>query len=164
LADQNGCESNILKAVQRTNKNQINIFLDKVYKYFNNDVSGKTFALWGLAFKPKTNDMREAPAIKLINALLEKGAHIRAYDPKAFDSARIIFGDKIEYVPSSYAALENSDALLLVTEWNEFRRPDFERIKKALKNPVIFDGRNQYDEKRLAAHGIKYFRMGHRDI
>lgn len=164
LAEQNGYESNILRAVQKTNKNQINIFLNKIYKYFNNDVSGKTFALWGLAFKPKTNDMREAPSIKLINALLEKGAHIKAYDPKAFDCAKTIFGDKIEYISSSYAALENADALLLVTEWNEFRRPDFDRIKNALKNPVIFDGRNQYDAKRLAAHGIKYFRMGHRDI
>ncbi len=164
LAEQNGYESNILRAVQKTNKNQINIFLNKIYKYFNNDVSGKTFALWGLAFKPKTNDMREAPAIKLINALLEKGAHIKAYDPKAFDSARAIFGDKIEYIPSSYAALENADALLLVTEWNEFRRPDFERIKKSLKNPVIFDGRNQYDAKRLASHGIKYFRMGYQEV
>ena len=164
LAEQNGYESNILRAVQKTNKNQINIFLNKIYKYFNNDVSGKTFALWGLAFKPKTNDMREAPAIKLINALLEKGAHIKAYDPKAFDSARAIFGDKIEYIPSSYAALENADALLLVTEWNEFRRPDFERIKNALNNPVIFDGRNQYDAKRLASHGIKYFRMGYQEV
>lgn len=164
LAEQNGYESNILRAVQKTNKNQINIFLNKIYKYFNNDISGKTFALWGLAFKPKTNDMREAPSIKLINALLEKGAKIRAYDPKAFDCAKVIFGDKIEYIPSSYATLENADALLLVTEWNEFRRPDFERIKNALKNPVIFDGRNQYDEKRLAAYGIKYFRMGHQDV
>lgn len=164
LAKQNGCESNILNAVQRTNKNQINIFLEKVYKYFNYNVEGKTFALWGLAFKPKTNDMREAPAIRIINALLDKGAHIRAYDPKAFDSAKAIFGDKIEYIPSSYAAIENADALLLVTEWNEFRRPDFERIKKALKNPVIFDGRNQYDEKRLSAYGIKYFRMGHQEF
>ena len=163
LAEQNGCGNDILKAVRKTNVNQINVFLEKVYKYFGENLEGKTFALWGLAFKPKTNDMREAPAIKVINALLKRGAKIKAYDPKAFDSAKKIFGDTIEYAASSYSALENADALLLVTEWNEFRRPDFERMKDLMKNPVIFDGRNQYNEKRLKAHGIEYFRMGYQE-
>ena len=163
LAEQNGCGNDILKAVRKTNINQVNIFLEKVYKYFGNNLEGKTFALWGLAFKPKTNDMREAPSIKVVNALLKKGAKIKAYDPKAVDTAKKILGDTIEYSPSSYSALENADALLLVTEWNEFRRPDFERMKALMNNPVIFDGRNQYDEKRLKAHGIEYFRMGHQE-
>ena len=104
--------------------------------------------------------MREAPAITIINALLERGAKVKAYDPKAFDSARFIFGDKIEYAKSSYDALSNADALLLLTEWNEFRRPDFDKIKSLLKNPVIFDGRNQYNAKRLLERGFEYTQIG----
>ena len=104
--------------------------------------------------------MREAPAITIINMLLERGAKIRAYDPKAFDSAKVIFGDKIYYAESSYEALENADALVLVTEWNEFRRPSFDKIKELLKEPVIFDGRNQYDKQRMTERGIKYISLG----
>ena len=122
--------------------------------------AGKTFAVWGLAFKPKTNDMREAPAITIINALLERGAKVQAYDPKAFDSARFIFKDRIEYAKSSYDALNGADAMLLLTEWNEFRRPDFDRIKSLLKTPVIFDGRNQYNAKRLLERGFEYTQIG----
>ena len=129
-------------------------------KYFGENLNGKTFAIWGLAFKPKTDDMREAPAITIINALLDKGAKIKAYDPKAMDSAKFIFADKIEYSKNSYETIENADALLLLTEWNEFRRPDFERIKTSMKNPVIFDGRNQYDKIRLEEKGFKYFCIG----
>ena len=104
--------------------------------------------------------MREAPAITIINALLERGAKVQAYDPKAFDCAEMIFGNKITYAKSSYEALKDADALLLLTEWNEFRRPDFDRIKDLLKTPVIFDGRNQYDAKRLIQRGFEYTCVG----
>ena len=163
LAEQNNCGNDILKAVQKTNNSQIDVFLDKICSHFGNDIKGKIFGIWGLSFKPKTNDMREAPSIKIIEKLLEKGAVIKAYDPKATEGAKKIFKDRIEYMPSSYSAVEGTDALLLLTEWNEFRRPDFERIKNSMKNPVIFDGRNQYDEKWLKQFGIKYYRMGSRN-
>ena len=123
-------------------------------------IKRKVFALWGLAFKPRTNDMREAPAITIINMLLDSGASIRAYDPKAFDSAKAIFGDKIYYAENAYDALSNADALILVTEWNEFRRPSFDKIKELLKEPIIFDGRNQYDKTRMNERGIKYISLG----
>ena len=161
LAEKNNCGNDILKAVQKTNNSQIDVFLNKIFSHFGSDIKGKVFAVWGLSFKPKTNDMREAPSIKIIERLLEKGAVIKAYDPKAIDGAKKIFKDKIEYMPSSYSALEDVDALLLLTEWNEFRRPDFEKIKNLMKTAVIFDGRNQYDEKSLKQHGIMYYRMGH---
>ena len=135
-------------------------FINKIIKRFGENLTGKTFAVWGLAFKPKTNDMREAPAITIINALLERGAKVQAYDPKAFDSAKLIFGDKIIYTENAYAALKGADAMLLLTEWNEFRRPDFDRIKDLLKTPVIFDGRNQYDAKRLTQRGFEYTCVG----
>ena len=136
------------------------LFVDKILNYYNNDIKDKTFAIWGLAFKPKTNDMREAPSITIINELLNKGAEIKAYDPKAFDLAKLIFGDKITYSKNAYDALIDSNALLLLTEWNEFRRPDFDRIKSLLKTPVIFDGRNQYDSIRLKNKGFSYFCVG----
>jgi len=156
----NGCDYSLLKAADEINKNQRQIFIKKIFDKFNNDVKGKTFAIWGLAFKPKTNDMREAPSITIINALLEAGAKIQAYDPKAFDLAEFYFKDKITYSKSAYGALENADAMLLLTEWNEFRRPDFDRIKSIMKTPLIFDGRNQYDAKRLAQRGFEYYCVG----
>ena len=156
----NNCDMSIINAADNVNKKQRLIFLDKIYSIFGENLTGKTFAVWGLAFKPKTNDMREAPAITIINSLVEKGAKIKAYDPKAFDCAKFFWGDKIEYSQSAYLALENSDALLLLTEWNEFRRPDFDKIKDLLKYPIIFDGRNQYDEKKLQEKGFEYICIG----
>ena len=144
----------MLEAADSINKLQRKHFIDKILKHYNNDVTGKTFAVWGLAFKPKTDDMREAPAITIINALLEKGAKVQAYDPKAMDMAKFHFADRITYAKNSYEALEQADALLLLTEWNEFRRPDFERIKNLLKTPVIFDGRNQYNKDRMVEKGF----------
>ena len=129
----NECDYTMLKAADEINKKQRVIFINKILKRFGNDLSGKTFAIWGLAFKPKTNDMREAPSITIINALLEHGAKVQAYDPKAYDCAEFYLGNSITYAQSSYSALENADALLLLTEWNEFRRPDFDRIKLLLK-------------------------------
>ena len=113
-----------------------------------------------MAFKPKTDDIREAPAITIINELLKMGAKVRTYDPKAMNNSKGIFGEKIKYSKSAYEALEGADALLLLTEWNEFRRPDFERIKSLLKAPIIFDGRNQYNPERLKQSGFEYICVG----
>lgn len=159
-AKENGCEYDILKSADSVNFKQREVFIKKIENYYNNNIKGKTFAVWGLAFKPNTNDMREAPAITIINALLEKGAIVKAYDPKAFETAKLILGDKIEYSNSSYDALENADALLLLTEWNEFRRPDFNRVRDMLKDKVVFDGRNIYDRNILESRGLKYIRIG----
>ena len=156
----NNCDYSLLKAADDINKRQRKLFIDKIVNVFGEDLSGKTIAVWGLAFKPKTNDMREAPAITIINDLLQRGAKVQAYDPKAFDLAKFYFGDKITYSKSSYEALNGADCMLLLTEWNEFRRPDFERIKSLLKNPVIFDGRNQYNGERLIQMGFKYVCIG----
>ena len=160
IGHENGCEMDIIKAVNKRNRGQRLFFVEKVLKRFNNDIQGKTIAVWGLSFKPKTNDMREAPSITIINSLLEHGAKIQAYDPKAFDSAKVHFGEKITYSKSAYEALENADALVLLTEWNEFRRPDFEKMKLLMSSPLIFDGRNQYDEKRLKEKGFEYYCIG----
>ena len=159
-ANANGCNADLISSADKVNKRQRLLFVEKITKYFGEDLSNKTFAVWGLAFKPKTDDMREAPSITIINALLEKGAKIQAYDPKAMQTAKYHFADKITYANSSYEALENTDALLLLTEWNEFRRPDFDKIKKLLKTPIIFDGRNQYSRKSLEESGFTYFSIG----
>ncbi|TXJ53663.1 UDP-glucose/GDP-mannose dehydrogenase family protein [Brachyspira aalborgi] len=155
-----GIDSDLLKATHKVNVNQRKNFVNKILKHYNNDIKNKTFAVWGLSFKPRTNDMRESPAITIINMLLDKGAKIKAYDPKAMETAKIIFGDKIIYSSNSYEALENADALILITEWNEFKRPSFDKIKSKLKEPIIFDGRNQYDKKRMTDRGIKYISLG----
>lgn len=155
-----GIDSDLLKATHKVNVNQRKNFVNKILKYYNNDIKNKIFAVWGLAFKPRTNDMRESPAITIINMLLDKGAKIKAYDPKAMETAKIIFGNKIVYSSNSYEALENADALILITEWNEFKRPSFDKIKSKLKEPIIFDGRNQYDKKRMTDRGIKYISLG----
>ena len=159
-AKDNDCEYSLLQAADDVNKNQRQLFINKILAKYGEDLRGKTFAIWGLAFKPKTNDMREAPAITIVNALLERGAAIQAYDPKAFECARYHFADRITYSKSAYDALHGADCMLLLTEWNEFRRPDFDRVKSLLKTPVIFDGRNQYDAKRLCERGFEYICIG----
>ena len=156
IAMENNCDYSLLKAADDINKRQRKLFIDKIVNIFGEDLSGKTITVWGLAFKPKTNDMREAPAITIINDLLQRGAKIQAYDPKAFKQAKCYFGDKITYSKSSYDALKNADCMLLLTEWNEFRRPNFEKIKLLMKTPVIFDGRNQYNGDKLIQMGFKY--------
>ena len=153
-------EADIIKSADKVNKRQREIFLKKIYEKIGNDLKGKTFAIWGLAFKPKTNDMREAPSITVINALLEKGAKIKAFDPKAFETAKLYFGEKIIYAKTAYEALENVDAMILLTEWNEFRNPDFDKMKSLMKSTIIFDGRNQYDFKTLQAKGFEYYNVG----
>ncbi len=159
-AKDNGCGYKLIQAADEVNKEQRQIFINKILKRFGTNLSGKTFGIWGLTFKPKTNDMRMSPAITIINALLEHGAIVKAFDPKGFELAKLIWGDKIVYAKNSYDALNGADCMLLLTEWNEFRRPDFDRIKELLKSPVIFDGRNQYDAERLKQRGFEYYCVG----
>ena len=157
---ENDCEMDIIKAADSTNKKQRMNSVKKIIDKFGGDLKGKIIAVWGLAFKPKTDDLREAPSVTIINELLKLGAKIKAFDPKAMEVAKFYLGDSIEYAESSYDALNGVDALLLLTEWNEFRRPDFERMKSLLKQPLIFDGRNQYDGNRLAEKGFEYICIG----
>ena len=162
IADDHNCEHRLIEAADEVNKEQRVIFITKILQRFGADLSGKTFAVWGLTFKPKTNDMRMSPAITIINALLELGAKVQAYDPKGFEQAKLIWGDKIVYAANSYDALNKADCLLLLTEWNEFRRPDFDKIKELMNTPIIFDGRNQYDGERLIQRGFEYYCVGKR--
>lgn len=150
----------ILKAVETVNDLQKLDLVPKIKAYFNGDLTGKHFALWGLAFKPNTDDIREAPALYLIEALLEAGATVTAFDPEAMGNVRKLIGDKIRYAESQYAALAGADALLIATEWSEFRTPDFEMINSSLKNKVIFDGRNLFDVKYISDLGYHYESIG----
>ena len=162
IADDHNCEHRLIEAADEVNKEQRVIFITKILQRFGADLSGKTFAVWGLTFKPKTNDMRMSPSITIINTLLELGAKVQAYDPKGFEQAKLIWGDKIVYAANSYDALNKADCLLLLTEWNEFRRPDFDKIKELMNTPIIFDGRNQYDGERLIQRGFEYYCVGKR--
>lgn len=156
-----GCEMPLVKSVNKINRKQRELFVQKVTNRFGEDLSGKTFGVWGLAFKPKTNDMREAPAITIIKELLKRGAKVNAYDPKAMETSKTLYlKDSITYAKNSYEALVNADAMILLTEWNEFRRPDFDKIKSIMKNPIIIDGRNQYDPIRLKEKGFEYICIG----
>ena len=153
----------ILDAVEAVNQDQKKVIATKVLNYFGDDLSGKTFAVWGLAFKTETDDMREASSIAIINILTQHGANIVAYDPKARHEAESFYlkgNSNIRYVESKYDALKDADALILVTEWQEFRSPDFDEMKKLLNTPVLFDGRNQFNKKRMHEQGFKYFQIG----
>jgi UDPglucose 6-dehydrogenase len=154
-----GYDFKILRAVEDVNDRQKERLVDKIEAYFQ-DLSGKTIAIWGLAFKPRTDDMREAPAIPIIERLLTRGVTVKAYDPAAAPVARGIFGDRIAYSEKSYDALSGADALAVVTEWNEFREPDFAKMKTLLKAPIVFDGRNIYSPEQMRALGFTYFSIG----
>jgi UDPglucose 6-dehydrogenase len=156
-----GMELDLLRAVERTNERQKKLLVQKALKHFGS-LDGRTFAVWGLAFKPKTDDMREAPSIEVIEGLLAKGAKVVAHDPVAERTARRVFGDRIRYTQVPYEAVEGADALFVVTEWNEFRHPDFDRVKALMKSPVIFDGRNIYDPVRMRELGFTYMGLGRR--
>ena len=149
----------ILRAVESVNERQKLRLVTKLTARFGT-LKKKKVAVWGLAFKPRTDDMREAPSVPLIEALLKAGAVVHAYDPEAMKVARGIFGSRIGYASNGYAALDKADALVIVTEWNEFREPDFGRMRKLMKNPTIFDGRNIYNPQQIRAHGFDYFSMG----
>ncbi len=149
----------ILEAVESVNERQKLRLLAKMQSQLGS-LKGKRIAVWGLAFKPRTDDMREAPAVPLINGILAAGASVQAYDPEAMIVARGIFGSKVTFAENSYGALKGADALAIVTEWNEFREPDFDRMKKLLRSPIIFDGRNLYNPDQLRAHGFTYLSIG----
>lgn len=149
----------MLDAIESVNNNQKHLIGTKIVRRFGEDLSGRTFAIWGLAFKPQTDDMREASSLTILKDLIDRGASIRAYDPEAMEEARKLF-PKIAYFPSKYDALDDADALILVTEWKEFRSPDFEEIFHRLRTPILFDGRNQYKAKWLETLGFEYHQIG----
>jgi len=150
----------ILNAVMNINEGQKLYLISGIKKYFNNDLKGKKFALWGLAFKPNTDDIREAPSLYMIDALVKEGATVSAFDPEAMNNVKKLLGDKIEYAESQYMALANADALIIATEWNEFRTPDFAKIAASLKNKAIFDGRNLFDLAAMRELGFYYQSIG----
>ena len=150
----------ILDAVMNINEKQKLHLVSKIKRYFNNDIAGKKFAVWGLAFKPNTDDIREAPALEMIRILLESGASICAFDPEAVQNVREVFGSQICYSEAQYECLEDADALIVATEWNEFRTPDFDKILSLLKEPVIFDGRNVFDVHTMEKKGFHYESIG----
>lgn len=154
----------ILDSVIKVNQKQKTILLPKVNAYFDNDLKGKNFAIWGLAFKPETDDIREAPSLYLIDELLNAGAKVKAFDPEAMDNVARKYGDKIQFSKTMYDVLDNTDALIICTEWSIFRTPDFKRIKNSLKENAIFDGRNLYDISDVEKEGISYFSIGRKDI
>lgn len=155
-----GYNMKILPMVEAVNDAQKTILADRVTAYFGGSLDGRKIAVWGLSFKPKTDDMRDAPSIVIIDRLLAAGAQVEAYDPVAMAEAARVFGDRIAYAKKNYDAAKDADALLIVTEWNEFREPDFEKLKSIMKKPVIFDGRNVYKPNKLKSLGFEYFCMG----
>jgi UDPglucose 6-dehydrogenase len=154
----------ILKAVMEVNERQKVVLVDKILKYYKNDIKGKHFALWGLAFKPETDDIREAPALYIIDELVKHGATVSAFDPEAMANVKAIIGDKIAFADNQYEALANADALLIATEWSVFRNPDFDRMDEILKNKVIFDGRNLFDLQKMIDLGYYYNSIGRKLI
>lgn len=154
----------ILNSVLEINSDQKIILLPKIEKFFNNDLKGKTIAVWGLAFKPETDDIREAPSIDMMNGLLELDAKLQVFDPEAMPNIKKRFGDKLHYSESMYEALEGADALLICTEWSIFRTPDYSRLKNSLNNPVIFDGRNLYNVNDMEAEGFTYVSIGRKAV
>ncbi len=159
-SDEYGYHLDILESVTEVNRRQKMVMGRKIATEFGEDLTGKTFGIWGLSFKPNTDDMRDAPSIVIINELLERGAVVKVYDPEATEYAKTVLDDTVEFCSSSYDALDGSDALVLITEWTEFREPDFIRIKQLLKSPVIFDGRNIWNHKKLIAAGFTYYGIG----
>ena len=152
----------MLRATDAVNDNQKRLLVDRIKQHFGGEITGRTFAVWGLAFKPRTDDMREAPALVVIEELLAAGARVQAHDPEALASARRIFGDRISYYETNYSALAGADAQIILTEWNEFRHPNFHRIKASLKQATIFDGRNLYDPALMRALDFRYYSIGRR--
>ena len=160
LAAERGVPLDVLTAVEAANHRQKRVLIDKVRSALGGKLKGRRVALWGLAFKAGTDDMREAPSLTLIEALLEEGVSICAHDPAATNHARALLGNRIDYAETNYEALAGADALVVVTDWNEYRHPDFERVKRTLKQPVIVDGRNLYDVEKMRELGVRYFSIG----
>jgi len=163
-AHEQGMPFPLLAAVEEVNHEQKRRLVDKVVTHFGADLRGRRFAVWGLAFKPRTDDMREAPSLTVVEGLLTSGAVVAVHDPEALGEARKHFGDRVSYHRVNYEALKDADALLIVTEWNEFRRPDFARMKQLLRQAVIFDGRNLYEPEIMREHGFTYFPIGRASV
>ncbi len=159
-SDDLGLSLDVLKAVEEVNECQKRVVLQKTLRYLGQDLSGKTIGIWGLAFKAETDDMRESPTIPLIEGLLSAGARVQTHDPKATDSARLIFGDRVMYAADPYSAAHGADALLVMTEWLVYRNPDFERVRKLVRRPLLVDGRNLYDPDRMVSLGFEYHGIG----
>ena len=159
-AEKNGYEMRVLKAVEEVNESQKSVLFRKLERYYNGNLQGKTVCLWGLAFKPETDDMREATALITIDLLIKSGCKVRVFDPVAMDECRRRIGDKVEYARDMYDAALDADALMLLTEWKQFRLPGWEVLKKTMREPVVLDGRNIYDPKELNKLGFKYFGIG----
>lgn len=159
-AKKNGYDMKVLQAVEDVNENQKNIMFEKLSKYFNGDLKGKTIAVWGLAFKPKTDDMREAPSLVVIKSILDAGAKVRVYDPIAMKEAKRTLGDTVTFAADIYDSVLDADAIVLVTEWNEFRLPSWSVIKKVMKSPIVFDGRNIYNRADVEQAGFEYYCIG----
>ncbi len=165
LAETLELEPKIMRAVDEVNVHQRASLVRKIDAFYGGDVAGKTFGIWGLAFKPKTDDIREAPALELLNYLVEKGATIRVHDPEAMENVQAQFGDKIhKYCKSEMEAIDGADCLAINTEWNEYRTPDFKKLKAKMKTPTIFDGRNLFDLGNMEKHGFTYFSVGRRPV
>ncbi len=163
-SEDNNSPIRLLKVVDEANKLQKLILVKKILKHFDRNIKGKKFAVWGLAFKPNTDDMREAPSIYIIKELIRLGAKVSAYDPAAMENAKFYLDDILDYTQDQYSILKDSDALLILTEWNEFRNPDFNRIKTDLKSPIIFDGRNVFEIKKMEELGFTYYSIGRGDV
>ncbi|MBN1566265.1 MAG: UDP-glucose/GDP-mannose dehydrogenase family protein [Acidobacteria bacterium] len=159
-----GSEMQILTVVDRLNQARKLLLVERILEHFNKDIQGRQLAVWGLAFKPNTDDMREAPSVAIIRRLLDLGAKVSAYDPVAMPNARFYFKDSIQYAQDEYAALNGSDALLIVTEWNEFRNPDFTSMKSKLKYPLVFDGRNIFEPDKMKDLGFIYYSIGRKPV
>lgn len=157
----NGYRMRVIEAVEEVNNDQKNILFDKFLEYYNGDIKGKKVALWGFSFKPNTDDMREAPALVLVESLISAGCTISGYDPVAMEEAKRRLGDRITYAKDIYEASENADAIFHVTEWREFRMPDWSRLKSSMNHPLVIDGRNVFDKSRLAEYGFDYLNIGH---
>jgi UDPglucose 6-dehydrogenase len=159
-AAENGYDMKILQAVEAVNNFQKTVLFSKLNNRFQGNLKGKTIALWGLSFKPNTDDMREAPSLTIIKSILEAGGKVQAFDPVAMNEAKHFLSDSITYCNDEYHVLENADALLVVTEWIDFRVPDFEKIKSLLNNPIIFDGRNIFDTTEMNDLGFEHYGIG----
>jgi UDPglucose 6-dehydrogenase len=157
-----GLDFDLLRSVERVNERQKRLLVEKALKHFGGTLAGKQLGVWGLAFKPKTDDMREAPALTVISGLVGAGAKVRAHDPVAREVAEKMLHGTVELVEEPYAAAEGADGLVLVTEWNEFRQPDWARLKKLMRTPVLFDGRNVWDAAKARAAGFTYYGVGRR--
>ena len=156
----NGVDAGILESVERVNDGMKRLLLDRVQSEFGADLTGRRFAVWGLSFKPETDDMRQAPSIVIVDGLLDRGATVSVHDPVALDAARDVFADRVTYAANNYEALGGADALLIVTEWKQYRTPDFQRILSLLRRPLIFDGRNLFEPSKMARHGFIYHSVG----